>query len=269
MKPSVRALVLSLAMAAVTVPALAHSPRVFVPQPRQVNPDVEYRVVILASNLGDVRRRFEVRRIIPQPLNQPPLRELIHGSFVSRGETRTFTFSDLDESLGVFEITGAPQVVLRARLEIWENGTRLGTTALPAVTARQEEDEEEISAGKHGGVVSDLHLQGLSRTADGSVTTDLTIVNFDDHDEAECGMSILDARGEGIAALPFLHVPAGAGAPIPDVLSAAETAEAGGDILDAWGAFACEEPTFTAWAAVYRDGGREVEYVLPSAELKP
>lgn len=34
MKPSARALVLSLSLAAFALPALAHRPRVFVPQPR-------------------------------------------------------------------------------------------------------------------------------------------------------------------------------------------------------------------------------------------
>lgn len=264
MKPSVRALVLTLVLAAVSVPALAHRPRVFVPQPRQVSSEVQYRVVILASNLGAVPRRFHVSRIIPQPLGAP-LRQMIYGAYVPSGDTHLYTLADLGDSAGLLEVIGAPQIVVRARLEIWENGARLSTTPLPAVSTREHDDEEDVPVLRHAGA-NDLHVQGLGRTADGSVTTDLTIVNFDDHAEGECAMSILDSQGEGILGLPFLHVPAGAAIAINDVL-----ADSGGegDILEAWGAFACEEDTFTIWAAVYRDGGRQVEYVLPSAELRP
>ena len=78
---------------------------------------------------------------------------------------------------------------------------------------------------------------------------------------------LVDAQGDGILGLPFLHVPVGAAIAINDVLADSGASEV--DVMEAWGAFACEEDTFTIWAAVYRDGGREVEYVLPSGELRP
>lgn len=264
MKPTVHALVLSLALAAFALPALAHRPRAFVPQPRQVGTDVQYRVVILASNLDQVERRFQVNRIVPQPLGDPQ-RELLHGGPVAPGETFAVTVADLSDVAGLLEVWGSRQLVIRARLEIFEAGQHLRTVALPAVAAHEHSEKAGHGTVLQHGVVEDLHLQGLSRTADGSVTTDLTIVNFDSHHEGECAMSIVDAHGEGIFGLPFLHVPAGAAIAINDAL--ADTGS-GGDILEAWGAFACEEDTFTIWAAVYRDGGREVEYVLPSAELR-
>ena len=155
--------------------------------------------------------------------------------------------------------------MIRARLEIFEGGQRIRTVALPAVASREHGGEKEQGPVLQHGVVEDLHLQGLARTGDGSVATDLTVVNFDAHHEGECAMSIVDAHGDGIFALPFLHVPAGAAIAINDVLA---DSGAEGDVLEAWGAFACEEDTFTIWAAVYRDNGRDVEYVLPSAELR-
>lgn len=264
MKPSARALVLSLSLAAFALPALAHRPRVFVPQPRQVGTEVQYRVVILASNLDDVERRFQVNRIVPQPLGDPQ-RQLLHGTPVPPGGTHTFTVSGLNDTAGLLEVWSSRQIVIRARLEIFEGGQRIRTIALPAVAAHENKEESGHGPVLQHGVVEDLHLQGLSRAADGSVTTDLTIVNFNSHHEGECAMSIVDAHGEGIFGLPFLHVPAGAAIAINDAL--ADTG-AGGDILEAWGAFACEEDTFTIWAAIYRDHGRDVEYVLPSAELK-
>ena len=264
MKPSVRALVLSFSVAAFALPAVAHTPRVYVPQPRQVGTEVEYRVVILASNLDDVDRRFQVNRIVPQPLGAPQ-RQLLHGGPLRSGQTFALTVSDLNDSAGLLEVWGSRHIVIRARLEIFEGGQRIRTVALPAVAAHEHEEEAgDVPVLRHG-VEHDLHLQGLSRTADGSVSTDLTLVNFDAHAEGECAMSIVDGHGAGILGLPFLHVPAGAAIAINDVL--ADTGVVG-DILEAWGAFACEEDTFTIWAAVYRDNGRDVEYVLPSAELR-
>lgn len=263
MMSSVRTFFVLLAVAAAAGPAVAHKPRVFVPQPRQVSTEVEYRVVILASNLGAVPRRFHVSRIVPQPFGEP-LRQMFYGAYVPPGDTHTFTFADLNDSAGLLEVIGAPQIVIRARLEIWEDGTRIHTTPLPAVAAREHEEDAPVL--KHAGK-NDLHLQGLSRTADGSVTTDMTVVNFDAHAEGECAMSVVDSKGEGILGLPFLHVPAGAAIAINDVLFDPFATESV-DVLEAWGAFACEEDTFTIWAAVYRNEGREVEYVLPSAELR-
>jgi hypothetical protein len=264
MKPSFRALVLSLSLAAFALPARAHKPLVFVPQPRQVGTEVQYRVVILASNLDHVDRRFQVNRIVPQPFGEPQ-RQLLHGGPVPSGQTFAFTVSDLNDSAGLLEVWGSRQIMIRARLEIFEGGQRIRTVALPAVTSHEHSGKAQQGPVLRHGVEHDLHLQGLSRTADGSVSTDLTVVNFDSHAAGECAMSIVDAHGAGILVLPFLTLPAGAAIAINDVL--ADTGVVG-DILDAWGAVACEEDTFTIWAAVYRDNGRDVEYVLPSAELR-
>jgi hypothetical protein len=269
MKPSVRSLVLALALAGAAVPALAHNPRIYLPQPRRVSTEVEYRVVLLASNVGARDRRFEVYRVIPQPLGDPE-RQLLHVSFVPPGHTRTFAVTDLDESAGLLEVIGAPQIVLRARLEIYEGGKLLHTTALPTASTHLQQEDGSVSIPHGGGAGDDehhVHLQGLARSADGEATTDLTVVNLDAHDDAECAMTLVDAKGEGLLALPFLHVPHGAAVPMNDLLFDA-LPPAGGDLLEAWAAFACEEDTFTAWAAIYRDGGRDVEYVLPSANLK-
>lgn len=275
MTPSFRSFALFMALAAAAaLPAAAHSPRVFVPQPRQVNPALEYRVVILASNLGGVDRRFTVSRVVPQPLRDP-LRQVLHVEYVPSGDTRLFTLAEPSDVAGLLEVKGAPQIVVRARLEIFEAGERIETVVLPAVAAEEHEDEDEAKpAGEKGSVVlehggkNDLHLQGLERSASGSVTTDLTLVNFEAHHEGECAISILDATGLGILGLPFLHVPANAAIAINDVLGDA-VQSAGGDLREVWGAASCEEESFTMWAAVYRDNGRDVEYVLPSATLRP
>jgi hypothetical protein len=99
------------------------------------------------------------------------------------------------------------------------------------------------------------------------VTTDLTLVNFDEHEGGECTVSILDSKGDGILGLPFLHVPTGAAIPMNDIL--VDAGDGGGEMEEAWGAVSCEEDTYTVWAAVYRDGGRQVEYILPSGDLRP
>lgn len=270
MKP-VRSLSLGLILAGLcglASPALAHKPRVFVPQPRQVSAEVEYRVVILASNLGAVPRRFHVSRIVPVPFGEP-LREMIHGAYVPPGDTHLFTLSEPSDTAGLLEVIGAPQIVVRARLEIWGNGTRLGTTSLPAVRAHEHEEAVIHHDGGGGGLErqNDLHLQGLARKADGSVTTDLTLVNFDEHAGGECGISILDSKGEGLLGLPFLYVPVAAAIVMNDVL--ADAGDESGEMEEAWGAANCEEDTYTVWAAVYRDGGRQVEYILPSGDLRP
>lgn len=97
------------------------------------------------------------------------------------------------------------------------------------------------------------------------LTTDLTILNLSDQEEAECGISVIDSHGAPLLAVPFLHVPAAAAAPSTDLFSAQDDPTAA--VQDAWGAVACEKEGFTACAAVYRNGGRDVEYILPSARM--
>lgn len=241
-------------------PLAAH--RVVLPQPRVAGEGLDYQVVIQAGNQGKRPRRFEVFRVVPQPLGLPE-RQRLHAGTVPPFSNRTFTLTELDAFAGLLEVTGAPQILIRARLEIRENGVLIETVSLPAVTPDEDGGHGDL---KHGGDF-DLHLQGLARTEDGSVSTDLTIVNFAEDEDAECALSALDANGETLLAVPFLHAPPGAASISTDFFSVVTEIPPGG-IHEAWLGVACAKPSFTLWAAVYRNGGRDVEIILPSGGLE-
>jgi hypothetical protein len=121
MKPSLIAASLLLLFS--TAPLFAHG--VFVPLPRNPNPDVlEYKVKVLATNQGLQTRRFQVFRIIPQPFGPPSQEKLADRGVLAR-TVGIFEMSSKEELSGLLRVTGAPQMVIGALLEIRENGKLL------------------------------------------------------------------------------------------------------------------------------------------------
>src|SRR5215216_19750 len=104
---------------------------VFVPLPRNPNPDaLEYKVKILATNQGLQSRRFQVSQVIPEPFGPPRLEKLADRSVLTR-TVGIFEMSSREEFSGLLRVTGAPQMVVGALLEIRESGKLLDTVSLP------------------------------------------------------------------------------------------------------------------------------------------
>lgn len=266
MKPSTFAASLLLLLSA--APLCAHG--VFVPLPRNPNPDtLEYRVKILATNQGLQTRRFQVSQVIPQPFGPPHQEKLADRGVLAR-TVGVFELKDTEEFSGLLRVGGAPQMVVSALLEIRENGKLLQTVSLPAVSSAEDEDHQRADV-KHdddpdpnGDLDHGTQLLGLAASADGSVLTDFTLVNLSEDEVARCSVGFFSPAGPSLGQIPFVQSPVGAATVVDDVFTDQVTTA----IENVRAQAACEEDTFFAWAAVYRDGGRNVTFVTPAVSTK-
>lgn len=253
------------------VPAAAHG--VFVPVPRDVSGGVlESKVLVLATNQGLQPRRFRVIRVTPEPFG-PPSRHLLHEGFVPSRETAEFELP-VGEFSSLLEVEGAPQIVIAARLEVFEGGSRIETAALPSLAGgagghQDARGEGRVSLPHEQQFDHFQHLQGLEASPDGQATTDFGLANFDPEGEAECAFEVSGGAAQGVFGVPFLHAPAGAAA-LFDGLFTAYGPDEGlvEEVHNAWLVVACEHESYAAWAIVHRDGGRDVTVVLPSASVR-
>jgi len=267
MKPIVSIAGLLLFLSSLAAPLWAHG--VFVPLPR--NPSqgaLEYKVKILATNQGNQTRRFQVAEVVPEP-SEPPSEELLADLAVPARKVGVFEMLATENASGLLRVTGAPQMVIGAVLEVRENGELIDTVSLPGVTAPEEDDHQESGILRHSGSL-DHHaqVQGLALAADGSVSTDLVLLNLDEEERAECAIEFFTAEGQSLARLAEIVGPIGAATSLDRVFEAVLLPENRRDLENIRAKVDCADGTFYTWAAVYRNGGRDVVFLTPSVSTK-
>lgn len=272
MKPSTVLGPLMLLLSA--APLCAHG--VFVPLPR--NPSggaLEYEVKILATNQGLQTRRFQVFQVFPQPFGSPTEEKLSDRNVLAR-TVGTFKVPVIDDFSGLLRVTGAPQMVIGARLEVRENGALIETVSLPVITTSDEDGEEHAATPpvKHddGPGTTDLdhvsQLLGLATTQDGGVSSDFALLNISEKEPAACAAEFFLPAGPSIVRLPAVFSPVGSAAFFDDFLQASGDPEQPVDAEDIRGQVSCEKDSFFAWATVYRNGGRDVAIITQAASTK-
>jgi hypothetical protein len=173
-----------IALAASVAPAFAGE--VYVPFASNRSIDgTTYQTKVWVTNTGTAARRFDVRFICQNvdgtqgantttQLNVPGGGTLLLGSVAPNG------------SLGMLEVSGAPQLVVNARIDaIGPGGTILSTTNVPAIGAGNL-----IKGG------STAHIQGLELTNRGTLS-DFGIVNLSNA-AAQCTIKAWRSNGAQI-----------------------------------------------------------------------
>lgn len=173
-----------IALAASVAPAFAGE--VYVPFASNRSVDgTTYQTKVWVTNTGTAARRFDVRFIgqnvdgtqganTTTQLNVPGGGTLLLGSVAPSG------------SLGMVEVSGAPQLVVNARIDaIGQGGTILSTTNVPAIGAGNV-----IKGG------STAHIQGLELTNRGTLS-DFGIVNLSNA-AAQCTIKAWRSNGAQI-----------------------------------------------------------------------
>lgn len=153
-------------------------------------------------------------------------------------------------SRGMFELSGAPSIVVSARIEaLAANGNVLASAQLPAFSA-----DNVLRAGGHA------LLQGLEHTAAGAIT-DFGLMNLSSQ-PAQCTVDAFRAKGGRIAqTVPLTLVPRSNHDFTSALASLGETS-----IKDVRFDVSCNQ-TFAAYALIYRPGGPETVILGPAASL--
>jgi hypothetical protein len=236
------------ALLAGVVPAIAGEIYVPFASNRSVN-GTTYQTKVWVSNTGPVARRFTVRFISQNvdgtqgadtgtEINVPAGGTLLLGSVAPSG------------SIGMVEITGAPQLVVNARIDaIGGSGNILSSANVPVV-----------SGGNALKPNSTAHIQGLELTGRGTLS-DLGILNLSNA-PARCTVKAYRSNASQIqqtAVLPLLPLSVQHYENVMAVLG--ETS-----ISDARIEVSCDKQFFP-YAAVFKPGGPETNFVTPSYAL--
>jgi hypothetical protein len=230
---------------------------------------------VLAANQGLQTRRFQVLQVIPQPFG-PPNEEKLADRGVAARAVGTFELLAIENFTGLLRVTGAPQMVISALLEVRENGALIETVNLPVITGREEDEADRARQPlKHddgpGGTDDHdqtSHLQGIGTTEDGAVAADFAVLNLSEKAAADCVAEFFLPAGSSILRMNSISVPAGGVGFFDDVLLASADPEQSVNSENIRGQIGCHEDTFFAWATVYRNGGRDVAILTPSASTK-
>ncbi|HEX9670932.1 MAG TPA: hypothetical protein VGC93_15780 [Thermoanaerobaculia bacterium] len=240
------ALLLVLALLAPLAPALAGT--VYVPvATHQTVGSVTYKTGVWVSNPSDVPRRFTTafiatdtdgtRRTVTGAATVPARGSFLLTNVAPRG------------GHGMLEINGAPQLVVRARLDaVGTGGKVLSSAPVPVVTA-----ENWVPAGKTA------HLQGLGTPAGGVAGFGLLNLAWK---QGTCTLEAFRPDGGSIGRLAGFKV-AALGHRQPQQLLAAHGA---GLLTDARIEVTCDRPFYVYSTQLSTDGGRTA-FVEPSARL--
>ncbi|HXU31546.1 MAG TPA: hypothetical protein VN851_13300 [Thermoanaerobaculia bacterium] len=150
---------------------------------------------------------------------------------------------------GMLLVSGAPQLVVSARLEAFGQGGALGLANLQAVTGRQ------VSVAD-----ATVVLQGLARRADGLVTS-IHVANAAEQ-AATCVLKAFRKNGQQIAQNMTITNKALSLRSFEDAFSVLGETE----LSDARFTVSCNKP-FYAFARVQKPGTAELEVVSPSATV--
>ncbi|HEY0781543.1 MAG TPA: hypothetical protein VGE98_03745, partial [Thermoanaerobaculia bacterium] len=209
---------------------------------------VLYKTSVWVSNPGPTERRFTTMfvtaetdgsKAVPAP-----------GSIsVSAGGTVLLGAAPNGTS-GILEISGAPQLVVNARLDaIGANGVVLSSTDMPPVT------QTNVLAAN-----SVAQLQGLKRTADGTVT-DFALLNLS-RAAAQCTVKSFRADGTAITAPVVLSLKPLSQRQFNEALAVLGAP----NISDARFEATCNQQFFT-FAKVYQVSGPQSAFISPSPAL--
>jgi hypothetical protein len=232
-------------------PALAQG-EVYVPYTS--NRSIEgtiYRTKVWVTNTGGTARKFSTRfieqgtdgtKVPPQPgndLNVPP------------GGTLLLTNLAPQDKIGILEISGAPQLVVNARLDALNNqGAVVSSTNMPVIST--------ANVVKANGTAQ---LQGLERTSRGTLT-DFGLVNVSNQ-QAQCSVKAFRANSTQIAQTVALSVPPLAVFHFSEALLALSEPA----VADARIETTCNKQFFP-YAVVFKVGGPEASFVTASGTLE-
>ncbi|MEP7013091.1 MAG: hypothetical protein ABJC13_22450 [Acidobacteriota bacterium] len=150
---------------------------------------------------------------------------------------------------GMLLVSGAPQLVVSARLEAFSGSSALASANLQAITGRQVAVADSIQV-----------LQGLSRRADGLVTS-IHVANAAEQ-AANCVLKAFRSNGQQIAQNMNITNKALSLRSFDDAFSVLGQTE----LSDARFTVSCNKP-FYAFARVQKPGTTEMEVVIPSATV--
>jgi hypothetical protein len=242
------ALIGLIALAASVAPALAGE--VYVPFASNRSIDgTTYQTKVWVTNTGTAARQFEVRFISQNvdgtqgadattKLNVPGGGTLLLGSVAPNG------------SLGVVEISGAPQIVVNARLDaIGSNGAILSSTNVPAIGAGNV-----IKKG------STAHLQGLELTNRGTLS-DFGLMNLSNA-AAQCTIKAWRSNGAQISQTSVVTLQPLSTRHFENVLNILGEQS----VSDTRVEVSCDQQFFP-YAVVFKPGGPETSFVTSSFAL--
>lgn len=208
-----------------------------------------YRTKVWVTNTGTAGRRLETR-FIAQGTDGTQGIDQTTGINVPGGGTVLLTNVAPFGGVGMLEVSGAPQIVVNARLEaLGNNGVVLSSANIPVVAA--------------GNVIkanSTAHMQGMERTTRGTIS-DFGVLNLS-KDAAQCSIKTYRANGQQISQTAVITMPALSLRHFDDILSVL------GEVLvsDTRVEVGCDKQFF-AYGAVYAKGGPETSFVTPSYAL--
>lgn len=209
-----------------------------------------YRTKVWVTNTGGVARKFSTRfieqgadgtTVTPQPGNELS---------VPAGGTLLLTNLAPQDKVGMLEISGAPQLVVNARLDALNaQGAVVSSTNMPVISTANV-----IKAN------ATAQLQGLERTSRGTLT-DFGLVNVSTQ-AAQCTVKAFRANSTQIAQTVALSVPPLAVFHFSEALvTLGEPA-----VADARIEVTCDKQFFP-YAVVFKVGGPEASFVTSSGTL--
>jgi len=248
MKSSKSALIGICALLAGVVPALAGEVYVPFASNRSVDGTI-YQTKVWVTNTGTAARRFDVR-FISQNTDGTQGADTGNQLNVTAGGTLLLGSVAPSGSLGMVEISGAPQLVVNARIDaIGPNGNILSSANVPVVGG--------------GNVIKQnttAHIQGLELTGRGTLS-DFGLMNLSNA-AAQCTIKAYRSNGSQINQTSVITLLPLSERHFENVLGVLGESS----VSDARVEVSCDKQFFP-YAAVFKPGGPETNFVTASFAL--
>ena len=211
--------------------------------------NITYRTKVWVSNTSGVARRFSAtfyeqgtngnnNNNTPSSLTVAPFGTILLSAIAPDGRN------------GMLEVSGAPQLVVTARVEALGPGNVVLSSAQVPVVAQSNLLAANAVA----------HLQGLKQA--GATSTQFGLLNLS-RTASQCTVRAYRADGTQIGAAAILPLPALSSVHFDDALLALGAT----NLSDARIEASCDKPFFT-YAMVFAAGGPETSFVTPSSTLE-
>jgi hypothetical protein len=223
---------------------------IFVPLAAQFSSGgAKYATKVWVSNPDQALRRFSTA-FIPQGTDGTGQLTPSDTVAVAPSGTAVLAGAAPDGQSGLLRISGAPQLVIGARLEVTDaNGKVLGGATIPSIS-----QDNALAAGAF------LELQGLQRGPGGAVT-DFSLINLGGS-AAQCTVAAFGADGLALAPPATLSILPLSRRDFADVLGILRVQA----LADARLVATCNQ-SFYAFALVYQPGTAVLHFVGPSPTL--